>query len=309
MELRHLAYFMNVARQKSFTRAAQLLHIAQPSLSQQIQQLEQELGVTLIKRTKRSVQLTAAGEALLRHAEHITAAVEQARHEMQEYAHTSRGSIVMGTLTSLNVLQLPTLLRQFRERFTGIDIILREETTECLGDLLRAGQIDVGLVCTINRTMPALFADPFFATEEVFCEELVVIVSSNHVLAGQRTITMEALRDHPFIALKPGSGLRHALTVLSHAAGFIPYIAYESGDMNTICALATEGLGAAIVPRSVAESQGSGLSLIPFEAPSPYRSVLLVWPNGRVLSPSTEAWLSFFRDTVTLPLNQCCSSL
>ena len=113
---------------------------------------------------------------------------------------------------------------------------------------------------------------------------------------------MEALRDHPFIALKPGSGLHHALTALSYAAGFIPYIAYESGDINTICALAAEGLGVAIVPRSVAESQGSGLSLIPFEAPSPYRSVLLVWPNGRVLSPSTEAWLSFFRDTVTLPL-------
>jgi len=125
MELHHLAYFMKVARQKSFTRAAQLLHIAQPSLSQQIQQLEQELGVTLIKRTKRSVQLTAAGEALLRHADHITAAVEQAHHEMQEYAHTSRGSIVIGTLTSLNVLQLPTLLRQFREQFPGIDIILR----------------------------------------------------------------------------------------------------------------------------------------------------------------------------------------
>lgn len=307
MELRHLAYFMGVARQKSFTRAAQLLHIAQPSLSQQIQQLEQELGVTLFKRTKRSVQLTAAGEALFRHADHITAAVEQAHHEMQEYAHTARGSIVIGTLTSLNVLQLPTLLRQFRERFPGIDIILREETTECLGDMLRAGQIDVGLICTINRTMPALFADPFFATEEVFCEELV-IVTSNHLLAGQKTITMEALRDHPFIALKPGSGLRHALTVLSHAAGFIPYIAYESGDINTICALATEGLGVALVPRSVAESQGNELSLIPFEAPSPYRSVLLVWPKGRALSPLTAAWLSFFRDAVSSPLNQCCSN-
>jgi DNA-binding transcriptional LysR family regulator len=179
MELRHLTYFMMVARQKSFTRAAHLLHIAQPSLSQQIQQFEKELGVTLITRTKRSVQLTAAGEALLRRADQITAAVEQAHHEMQEYAHSSRGSIVLGTLTSLNVLQLPTVLRQFRERFPGIDIILREETTEGLGELLRAGHIDVGLICTINRTMPALLADPFFASEEVFCEELVVIGASN----------------------------------------------------------------------------------------------------------------------------------
>jgi DNA-binding transcriptional LysR family regulator len=307
MELRHLTYFMMVARQKSFTRAAHLLHIAQPSLSQQIQQFEQELGVTLITRTTRSVHLTAAGEALLRHAERITAAVEQAQQEMHEYAGASRGSIVIGTLTSLSVLQLPTLLRQFRERSPGIDIILSEGTTEYLGEQLRAGLIDVGLICTINRTMPALFADPFFATEEVFCEELVVIVPTNHVLAEQKTITMQALRDQPFIALQPGSGLRQALTVLSQAAGFIPYIAYESGDIHTICALVTEGLGVAIVPRSVAESQGSGFRLLPFEAPSPYRSVLLVWPNGRVLSPSTKAWLSFFRDTVPLPLNRGCS--
>lgn len=307
MELRHLAYFMMVAREKNFTRAAHLLHIAQPTLSHQIQQLEHELGVTLLIRTKRSVRVTAAGEALLRHAEQISAAMEQAQHEMQAYAHSSRGRVVMGTLPYLRTLRLPALLRRFQERFPGIDVMLREDTTDCLGELLRTGHIDVALLCAANGTLPGLLADPFFALEEVFCEELVAIVAPNQMLAGRTTITMEALRDQPFIALKPGSGLRHALTMLSHAAGFTPYIAYESGNLDTICALAAEGLGLAIVPRSVGESQGSGVRFIPFAAPAPYRSVFLVWPKGRALSPATAAWMSFFRTTVTVPLNQPCS--
>src|ERR1700730_11754656 len=138
MELRHLRYFVAVAQRKHCTRAAEELNLAQPALSQQIQQLERELGVALLERTSRRVRLTPAGEAFLSRAERILAEVEQAQREMQEFAGIKRGRVVIGALQSLDAFHFSALLARFHSRYPEIEIILREEANEELLEHLMA---------------------------------------------------------------------------------------------------------------------------------------------------------------------------
>jgi DNA-binding transcriptional LysR family regulator len=295
MELRHIRYFTTIAQQRSFTRAASLLHIAQPSLSQQMQQLERELGILLLRRTKRSVELTPAGETFLAHAERIIEAVDQARYDMRQYSGRLTGTVTLGTLTSLSILRMPALLRQFRQQYPDVGIVLREATTQRLVELLRAGQIDSALICMVNGHKPAALDDPFFSTEEVFREELGVLVAAGHPLAQQESVTMQALHAHPVVAMNPGTGLRTALDIMGQRTGLPIPIAYESSDINTTSALVAEGLGVALMPFSAVDSQTTAVCWLPFQAPAPFRSIQFVIPARRPLSPPTAAWTTFFR--------------
>src|SRR5579872_6523146 len=176
MELRQLRYFVAVAQKRHFTQAAQELSIAQPALSQQVRQLERELGVTLFERSSRHVRLTPPGEALLVRAERILAEVEWARMEMQEYTGLARGRVVVGALQSLEAFRFPALLARFHTRFAGIEIVLREEATERLLELLNTGQLDLTLIQIMDNSWPLELTTSAIITEKLLTEELVLVV-------------------------------------------------------------------------------------------------------------------------------------
>lgn len=298
MELRQVRYFVAVARRKHFTQAAEELQLAQPALSQQIQQLERELGVTLFERTSRRVNLTSAGEAFLTRAERILAEVERARVEMQEFAGLGRGRVLIGALQSLGVFRFPALLARFHARYPGIEIVLREEANEKLLELLGTGQLDLSLIQITDASLIPEIAISTIVTESILTEELVLVVAPGHALAHCQQVKMAELRDEPFILFKPGSGLRRVITRSSQEAGFTPRILFESGDLGTLRSLVAEGLGVTVLPRSVAESPGREVSILSLGAPSLTRTILLAWQTTISHSPAASAFLTFMRNDI-----------
>ncbi len=297
MELRQLRYFVAVAYKRHFTQAAEELNIAQPALSQQIRQLEREFGVTLFERTSRHVRLTPAGEALLVRAERILAEVEWVRMEMQEYSGLARGRVVIGALQSLEAFRFSALLSRFHTRYPGIEIILREEATERLLELLNTGQLDLTLIQIIDNSWPLELTTSSVVTEKLLTEELVLVVAPAHALAHQQNVTVEELRDESFILFKPGSGLRHTIMQRSLAAGFTPRMRFESGELGTVRSLVAEGLGISVLPRSVAEAPGKEVAIVSLNPP-PERTILLAWHTNVFHAPASAAFLSFIRDDI-----------
>lgn len=300
MELRQLRYFVAVARQRHFTRAAAALGLAQPALSQQIRALEREVGVTLLDRGGRRVRPTPAGEALLIRAERILAEVASATAELAEFAGARRGRVIVGALPSLAEHQLPTLVAAFHTRHPGIELALREERTANLLALLAGGEVDLALLhqppaalgagaLADQNTMPTL--------EPLFTEELVAVVAPGHQLVGRATLPIAALRDEPCILTKSGSVVRDTILAACAAAGFAPRIAFESGGNATVRALAAAGLGIAILPRS--EATLGPLPLVALELrPSLTRTVALAHATGRYQSAAVEAFIALAREAL-----------
>src|SRR5687768_5263493 len=160
MELRHLRYFAAVAGKLNFSRAADELHVAQPAISQQVRMLERELGVQLFDRVGGKVTLTKAGEALLPHALRILAAVETARHEVNELGTLTRGTASLGAPPTVSGNLLPAALSRFKRVFPGLEVTLREAGTERLLKLVDGGELDLAIVVT-DRLPPAMEQQPF----------------------------------------------------------------------------------------------------------------------------------------------------
>jgi LysR family transcriptional regulator, transcription activator of glutamate synthase operon len=294
MELRQLRYFAAVARRRHFTAAAEAIGVAQPALSQQIRILERELGVQLFDRAGRRVRLTPAGEALLLRAERILAEVANAQSELAEYAGAVRGRVVVGTLPSLAEYQLPPLVAAFHARHPGLELVLREERTARLLELLGAGEVDLAL---LHHSPAATAATPALTLEPLFTEELVAAVGTNHPLADRAALALAALRDEAFILTKSGSAIRDTILAACAIAGFAPRIAFESGAAATVRALAAAGLGVAILPRSEAQTGTPPLASLELD-PRLTRTVALAWPAARRHPPATAAFLALAREAL-----------
>jgi DNA-binding transcriptional LysR family regulator len=305
MELRQLRYFVAIAQRRHFTAAAEAIGVAQPALSQQIRLLERELGVQLFDRSGRRIRLTPAGEALLIRAERILIEVANAQSELAEYAGAVRGRVVVGTLPSLAEHQLPPLVAAFHVRHPGLELVLREERTARLLELLAAGEVDLAL---LHHATTAANATPTLTLEPLFTEELVAAVGAGHPLAirlkspihgGFRgpPLPLADLRDEDFILTKSGSAIRDTIIAACAIAGFAPHIAFESGAAATVRALAAAGLGVAILPRSEAQIAPQSLIAITL-TPQLTRTVALAWPTARRHPPATAAFLALAREAL-----------
>jgi DNA-binding transcriptional LysR family regulator len=278
MELRHLRYFVAVAEELHFHRAAERLHISQPPLSQQIRALERELGVTLLERNRRRVGLTPAGSAFLEDARAILEATERAADTARRVAAGELGSLRIGFVGSATFSPtLPALLREFRDRFPDVDLRLRElQTTEQLAGL-SAGRIDVG--ADLEQLV-------------ILREQLVVAVPDTHQLAQNRELRAADLRGETFVILRrrEAPGLFASLASVMRGAGGMPSDVLEVAEMQTILGLVASGFGVSLVPASVAEAERAGISFRPLADPSPQIELALAW-NSATSSPVRDAFL------------------
>jgi DNA-binding transcriptional LysR family regulator len=248
MELRHLRYFVAVAEELHFSRAAERLHIAQPPLSQQIRQLEDELGVRLFDRTKRRVQLTDAGRLVVGEARRALAQAGRVAEAARHAAQGSAGLLRVGFSSSAPYTTLPAILRSFRGQFPHVVLNLFERSTEEQVELLAAGAIDIGFV-----RRPIEGALESLVVKTILREPLVLALPHDHPLRARRAVNPRALAHEPFILFPrhAAPGLYDQIASICRRAGFRAQVAQEAVQMQTIVSLVSAGLGVAIVPASI----------------------------------------------------------
>lgn len=253
MELRHLRYFVAVAEERHITRAAQRLGIQQPPLSQQIRALETELGVILLLRGARGVELTVAGHALLADAYAILESVERAAAHTRQAARGQVGRLIVGFTTSAVLHPLgPAIMQGFRRAFAGVELDLREAPAADLIEQLVARNIQVALL-RVPVEQPA-----GLAFVELAEEELLAVLPAGHKLlqhAGPRGVALRELAQERFILVRrPGApGIYQNVILACRAAGFEPLVATEVPHMLTNINLVAAGAGISIVPASMRE--------------------------------------------------------
>jgi DNA-binding transcriptional LysR family regulator len=280
MELRQLEYLVAVAEEANFTRAAERVRVAQPAVSAQIQRLERELGQPLLDRTRRTVRLTAAGEAALPYAKAALAAVADIRVAVDELTELVRGTVTIGTVTSHSV-DIPTLLADFHAEHPNVEITLSTDSSDALIEKLRTGLLDAAIVSVGSDEQPE-----GLDVEVVTDEAIVAVVSRTDTLAARKTIRLSDLVGRQLIALPVGAGIRHQFDAACTRAGVNPRIAFEASTPVALAELAERGLGVAIVPASVPRHRDGvhALTIVP----QLRGRLVLAWRSGGPMSPAAR---------------------
>lgn len=268
MELRHLRYFIAVAEELHFTKAAKRLHIGQPPLSQQIQALEEELGIRLFERSKRKVELTPAGKHFLIRARQILSDTQTARDEVRRIAKGETGELRLGFTSSFPMTSiLPKLLNDYRQHYPDVNLSLKEMYTTDQFEALLQKQLDVGIVRYNEPTPPDgihmihLRKDP-----------LLLVIHEKHPLATLKTISLAQCKDESFIAYPTSAGtwFRRYVQRLCLSAGFEQRIVQDAGEALTKISLVAAGLGMTILPSPLDYVRIEGIRYIPISDPNAY---------------------------------------
>jgi DNA-binding transcriptional LysR family regulator len=280
MELRQLEYFVAVAEEANFTRAAERVHVAQPAVSAAIQRLERELGEPLLDRSHRTVRLTAAGAAALPHARAALAAAADIRLAIDELTELVRGTVTIGTVTSHSV-DIPSLLADFHAEHPEVEITLSTDSSDALIDKVRTGRLDAAIVSVGPDERP-----DGLDVEVVTDEAIQAAVATTDDLASRKTIRLTDLADRQIIALPVGAGVRHQFDAACARAGVTPRIAFEASTPLALAELAERGLGVAIVPASVPRGRDGlhALSIVP----QLRGRLVLAWRSGGPMSPAAR---------------------
>lgn len=289
MELRHLHYFIAVAEELHFSRAAERLCISQPPLSQQIRDLEDELGVKLFERTKRQVHLTEAGKVFLERSYRVLAQLEQAVEATQRIGRGEVGRLAIGFVSSATYTLLPEIVRVFRAQFSAVELRLHELTTTQQIQALHDKQVDVGIV-------RSAISEPGLSVECFLPESLVLALPETHPLSAQTQVSLSTLADESFILFpaKLGPVFYEQIIHICKQAGFRPKVAQEAVQMETIIGLVAAGLGIAIVPASMQNFPRSGVIYRALQEQIPNTGLYLAW-RQQDASPVISAFLSLAR--------------
>jgi DNA-binding transcriptional LysR family regulator len=286
MELRQLEYFVAVAEEANFTRAAERVHISQSGVSAQVRQLERELGQTLLDRSGRSVRLTEVGEAVLPFARAALDAADGARLTVDQLAGLVRGQVQVGMVNGCALPVVAELLAEFHGLYPGVGIALTEDSSDRLLELLHAGRLDVALIGAAGAATAG--AQVAIVTDE----SIVAAVGPDHPLTTRTTIPIDALRDQPLVSLPPGTGVRAALDAACAKAGFEPRIAFEASALPMVAQLGGMGLGVAILPTSLVDAT----ALHAVQIRPRLRSRLeLVWDPDAASTPAARALVQLTR--------------
>jgi len=292
MELRHLHYFIAVAEELNFSRAAEWLHMAQPPLSQQIRQLEDELGFQLFHRTKRRVELTAAGQAFWLEAQQLLRSLDQAVETGRQVSRGEVGQLAIGFVSSTAYNILPPVLKAFRRQVLGVTLELRELTTREQLQALLEGKLDIGFA------RPPV-EESELATQVIFREPLMIALPESHRLRKRAKVSVRSLSQEPFIlfprAVAPG--LYDPIISLCLKAGFSPQVVQEAIQMQTIVSLVAAEMGVAIVPLSLKNLQRQGVVYKPLQESTPIVEVVMIWRKNP--TPAVQRFLEVVNSICT----------
>jgi len=292
VELRHLRYFVAVAEELHFGRAAERLQMAQPPLSQQIRKLEEELSVQLFYRTKRRVQLTAAGQVFLEQAQLMLAQAEQAIKAAQRADQGELGRLVIGFVASACYDVLPDILRVYRERFPDVSLVLRELTTTQQVHALLNGRINIGFI------RPPVHHEAL-EVETILREPFLVALPENHSLASQAEIPLKALSKESFVLFPRhlGPGFYDQVVSLCQQAGFSPDVSQEAIEMQTIVSLVAAGFGVSLVPASLQNLRRVGVIYRRIQGATPVAELAMIWQKKASL-PVLQTFMALVKEII-----------
>lgn len=284
--IRQIQCFLNVAALGSFTRAAEKMHTMQPALSQQVRDLETELGIRLFDRTTRRVELTEGGAEFRNIAAKIIEDLESAARNAHELAERKRGRVIVAAPPLLATAVVPRAIVDFRDKYPGIEVRLVDASTDQIVEYVRSGQVDCGI-------------GTFRAGEEGVSptllgrDSLMVFSASNHPLAGRRAVSWRELDGHPLVTLTRQSVIRLLVEVGFETAqiGLVP--TYEVAQITTVLAMVEAGLGIAVLPTyALAGARAMGISAAALE-PAIVRDIVMITRTGRSVPPAVSAFVRF----------------
>lgn len=285
MEMNQLRYVVAVARTGNFSRAAELCNVAQPSLSQQIQKLEQELGERLFDRLKRHTKLTSHGEAFFRRAVFILEEAELALREATEARSLVSGTCTIGVLPTIAPYLLPETVALFARKYPGVQIVVQEETTAQLLKLLRTYEIDFAFASHPIQ-------DSRLEIKELFAEELFLALPPSHPLTRRRSVPAAALKGERFIVMREEHCLGDQVLGFCNHHDVKPTISFRSAQLETLQALVAAGLGLSLIPEmALRTKRADALEYRSIQGARPQRKIIAMWPRQRPLGRAAQAFL------------------
>ena len=285
MELYQLEYFLEAARQRNFTRAAERLHLAQAAMSEQIRNLEGELGTLLFHRSRRETTLTAAGHLLREYAERLLLLAREARASVGDLVQLRGGRLSLGAIPSVSACLLPRAIAAFRKAHSGVELALLEGTSEEVAEWVESGRVEFGLV-------QSPLACGSFMQIPILKEPFVVVVAVSHPLAKRERVALKSLSQEGFVFYKGRA--REVVLSACRAAGFEPRVACESGELETVRSLVGAGLGIALLPQLAVRQARRGEHVLGLTGKALSRQVLLIQRPGQPLSSAGERFVHGF---------------
>lgn len=289
MEMHQLRYAVAVAKSGNFSRAAEQCHVSQPSLSQQILKLEEELGERLFDRTRREARTTPHGEAFLRRARRILEEVDAARRDAQDAKELASGTVTVGVIPTIAPYLLPRVTAAFMKSFPGVELVLHEETTPRLLKLLHGYEVDLAVL-----SIP-------FQTERLellplMDEELLLAVPSSHPFATKRSIAAADLEQERLIVMQEGHCLGDQVLGFCSRGLNHPRISFRSAQLETIQSLVTAGMGISLVPAMAMREDRKGQPVYrSLSGKKPSRSVVASWPKQRPPGKAASEFLNLLQ--------------
>jgi LysR family hydrogen peroxide-inducible transcriptional activator len=284
MELHQLRYFCAIVDSGSFSRAARLTHVSQPSLSQQIRKLEDELGARLFDRLGRSVRLTELGQTFLPRARAVLHELEAARGDLDHQKDSVGGAIVIGVIPTVAPYLLPRHLADFSRKFPKARVTVLEEITPVLLDRLREATIDLAIIALPIRGHE-------FESFPILTERLFAAVPRHHRLAGKPALSLQDLRTEPFLLLRDGHCFRDTALAACDRARLHPQVVFESGQFSSLLGMVGAGMGVSIVPEMAIDKK-SRCTYIRLADDESTRTIGVIRLRGRSLSRTQNCFLS-----------------
>ena len=287
MELYQLQYFVEVARNRNFTRAARRLNLATPALSLQIQKLEKELGTRLFNRGQKETVMTPSGEMLFEKAQALLTMADSVKQSVAEVSELRAGRLAIAFIYSLGARWLPEILREFRSSFPCLNLMTHEETSLGVAALVEDATAELGFL-----ELPT--NNQLFEVKEIWNEPYYAVVPADHPLASKKNIALQQLEKDPFV-VKRGESQQQTIEACRRA-GFEPRIACECTEQETKLALVQAGLGVLLLPQLAAGDAREGVVAVPIREPKLAREVGLIHRRGKELSAAAAAFIEFVKN-------------